>query len=54
MAPRHPFYPTNLKLPGYQAMVVDFDYILGVFFAGVLGVAMTTWILSGTALSTPL
>ena len=51
MAPRHPYYPTSLKLPGYQPMVVEFDYILGVFFAAVMTVAASTWLISGKSMA---
>lgn len=50
MAPRHPYYPTKLKLPGYEPMHVEFDYILGVFFAAVATVGALTWLISGSIL----
>eukprot|EP00887_Chlorella_sp_A99_P001896 scaffold18.g1896.t1 len=47
MAPHHPYYPLDVQLPGYVPMTVDFDYILGVFFASVALVSGLTWKLSG-------
>lgn len=44
---RHPYFPLDLQLPGYVPMQVDFDYILGVFFAAVLAIFAATWKLSG-------
>jgi hypothetical protein len=43
----HPYFPRDLNLPGYVPMVVDFVYILGVFFAAVLAVFTATWFVSG-------
>ena len=43
----HPYFPLDLHLPGYVPMQVEFDYILGVFFAAVFLVFAATWWLSG-------
>lgn len=43
----HPYYPSDLSLPGYVPMVVDFKYILGVFFTGVAAIMVCTWFYSG-------
>lgn len=44
---RHPYYPENLRLDGYTPQIVEFDYILGVFFVSMASVALLTWLHSG-------
>jgi cholestenol delta-isomerase len=46
----HPYFPLDLHLPDYVPLQVDFAYILGVFFSGVLAVFAATWFLSGMPL----
>lgn len=47
MAHPHPYYPTDVHLPGYQPLVLPFEFILFVFF-GVTFIAMAgMWMLSG-------
>ena len=45
----HPYFPLDLHLPEYVPLQVDFVYILGIFFAAVLAVFSTTWVLSGAS-----
>lgn len=44
----HPYYPLDLELPGYVPMTLNFEYILGVFFAAVAAVFILTWLVAGT------
>lgn len=43
MAASHPYYPRDLELEGYVPLVVDFTYILGVFFSAVACIAAVVW-----------
>lgn len=47
--PLHPYFPVDLKLEGYQGLVSTYQYILGVFFAGVGAVILATWFLTGAS-----
>jgi hypothetical protein len=45
MAP-HPYYPTDLKLPGFAPAVLPFQALLGGFAVAVLVIAGATWLFS--------
>jgi hypothetical protein len=47
MAPKHPYYPLNAKIVGYQPMVLNMGYILAVFGGSMALVAILTWYISG-------
>lgn len=47
MPAKHPYYPTDLVLPGYEPLVLPFELILTVFFAGTFIVMVGTWLASG-------
>jgi cholestenol delta-isomerase len=43
----HPYYPTDIELPGFVPPLLRFDYILGVFFSAFIALFLTTWLVSG-------
>lgn len=44
----HPYYPTDLQLPGYQPLVIPFEQILIAFFGTCALLLILMWSLSGT------
>lgn len=45
---RHPYYPRDLLLPGYQPLVIPFENILLYFFGAFALVLAATWLWTGT------
>lgn len=43
----HPYYPTDLLLPGYAAPVIPFQQVLACFFAACGILFVVTWVLTG-------
>lgn len=43
----HPYYPRYIDLPGWQPPAINFDKILGWFFAAVAVVLLASYIIAG-------
>ena len=50
MAPKHPYYPTKLKLDGFHPLVLEMGYIMAVFGGSMALIAAVTWFVSGKQL----
>jgi len=45
---RHPYYPRDLLLPGYQPLLLPYEGILTAFFGAAAVIFACTWAASGT------
>ena len=50
---RHPYYPRDLLLPGYQPLVLPYETILAAFFGAAAVISACVWGASGKS-SSPL
>ena len=48
---RHPYYPRDLLLPGYQPLVLPYETILAAFFGAAAVITACVWGASGKAWS---
>lgn len=43
----HPYYPADLKLPGYAPPSLPFKLVLAIFFSASALLLLGSWVLSG-------
>ena len=43
----HPYYPIDLKLPGYVAPLLPFTTVLAIFFSASAVLVLVSWLISG-------
>lgn len=43
----HPYYPVDLKLPGYVPPLLPFKVVLAIFFSASAVLLLGSWVLTG-------